>query len=234
VSDGYFLDIDGTLAEITPEPSHARVDDDLRRELAAARLATGGAVALVSGRSIADVDALFPGERYPVAGQHGSEWRTAVGELHREGFSPERMAWLRAEVARVVAARPGIVIEDKGGSIAFHYRRAPRLGPFVHRAVRRIAAATDGDVQVQVGKRVVELVPAGHDKGKAVETFLEAPPFVGRRPVFVGDDVTDEAAFATVNRIGGISVKVGNGPTIARYRLRSVPAVRAWLSKLAG
>jgi trehalose 6-phosphate phosphatase len=231
-ADAYFFDVDGTLAEIVAGPADARVDDELRRRLTSLREATGGAVAIVSGRSIDDVDALFPHERYPVAGQHGSERRSAAGVVDAGGLEPKRMSWLRAAAARAIGSLEGVAVEDKGGSLAFHYRRAPRLAAFVHRTARSLAAAAHGEVGVQTGKRVVELLPAGRDKGQAVKAFMAERPFRGRRPVFVGDDVTDESAFLYVNRMSGISVKVGEGRTAAIFRLSDVSAVREWLAEL--
>lgn len=229
----YFFDVDGTLADIVASPAHAQVDAGLRARIAALHRDTGGALALISGRTIADVDALFPGTRYPAAGQHGVERRSAAGVVTQHRLEAARLDVLRTRVAAATRHHAGIVVEDKGGSLALHYRGAPRLGAFVHRAARALAAELGPDVAVLTGKRVVELMPSGHDKGRAVLAFLDEEPFRGRRPVVVGDDVTDESAFAMVNRLGGVAVKVGPGPTVARWRLAAVADVRRWLEGAA-
>lgn len=225
----YFLDIDGTLAEIADAPGGVRLDPELRAQIAALHQAAGGAVALISGRGIADIDALMEGVRLPAAGQHGTERRDAAGRITRHAPPAQRLAWARDRLAEAAARRPGLLLEHKGLSLALHYRRAPRLGGYAHRLVRRLAPRLGAEYCVQTGKRVVELKPAGRDKGAAVLEFMAEEPFRGRTPVFLGDDATDEYGFATVNRLGGYSIKVGPGRTAARWRLRNVAAVRAWL-----
>jgi trehalose 6-phosphate phosphatase len=172
--------------------------------------------------------------RFPVAGQHGLERRDIAGRLTRpEGPSRDLVA-ARDLLTSVVGRYPDLLFEDKGLSLALHYRRAPQLASHVHRVVRSLASRLGPGWVVQAGKRVVELKPAGRDKGAAVRDFMEEPPFTGRTPVFVGDDQTDEHGFAMVNRLGGHSVKVGPGPTAARWRLPDVAAVRAWLERRPG
>ncbi|MFI5310002.1 MAG: trehalose-phosphatase [Gemmatimonadales bacterium] len=231
----FFFDIDGTLIEVAESPAHARVDAHLRRIIARLRRSTGGAVALISGRSIADIDALFPGTRFPVAGQHGVERRSAAGVLSRHAFPTAQLAEARSRLAAATVRHPGLLLEDKGLSLALHYRAAPRLAGFSHRLVRSLAAPMGAAFCVLAGKCVVEMKPAGRDKGVAVLEFMGEEPFSGRTPVFIGDDVTDEYGFAAVNGAGGHSVKVGPGRTTARWRLRDVRAVRDWLARaLAG
>lgn len=130
----------------------------------------------------------------------------------------------------MLARHPGLLLEDKGLALAVHYRQVPTLAGYLHRLLQRLAALAGEPLQLQKGKRVVEVKPLGFDKGTAIEEYLAEPPFQGRRPVFIGDDVTDEHGFAVVNRLRGLSVKVGAGPTQARYRLPDVAAVRAWLT----
>jgi len=227
----WFFDIDGTLIEFAATPSAVRRDAALQRLIARLHRAAGGALALISGRSIADIDALFPGTRLPVAGQHGVERRDAAGRVSRHAFPTERLAWARERLSEAASRHPGLLLEDKGLSLAVHYRRAPRLAGFAHRLVRSLQARLGDAYCVQTGKRVVEMKPAGRDKGGAVVEFLREAPFRGRVPVFVGDDVTDEYGFAMVNRARGHSVKVGAGRTVARLRLRDVRAVREWLER---
>jgi len=227
----YFLDIDGTLVDIADSPSGARLAPELRHLVEQLSQAAGGAVALISGRSIADIDGLFPGVHLPAAGQHGIERRDATGGISRHPFPSERLDDVRAHLATAAARHRGLLLEDKGLSLALHYRRAPRLGGFAHRLVRSLLPTVGAQYCILAGKRIVEMKPAGKDKGVAVLEFMQEAPFKGRTPVFVGDDVTDEYGFATVNRLHGHSVKVGPGPTAAQWRLRDVRAVQEWLER---
>ncbi len=228
----YFFDIDGTLIDIAASPDRVRPDHDLRQIIERLYRSTGGAVALISGRAIADIDRMFPGAGLPAAGQHGIERRDAVGRVSRHAFPSERLEEEHRRLAATVARHPGLLLEHKGLSLALHYRRAPRLGGFAHRLLRGSQSRLGTEYCLQGGKYVVELKPAGRDKGVAVLEFMQEEPFRGRMPVFLGDDVTDEYGFAMVNRLDGHSVKVGPGPTVARWRLRDVRAVRAWLERV--
>lgn len=225
----YFFDIDGTLVDIADSPAGVRLDRDLRELIERVYRTAGGAVALISGRSIADIDRLFPGIRFPAAGQHGIERRDASGRVSCHAFPSQRLEWVHERLAAAAARHPKLLLEHKGLSLALHYRRAPQLGGYAHRLARSLLARLGGQYCLQTGKRVVEMKPAGKDKGAAVLEFMQEEPFRGRTPVFVGDDVTDEYGFATVNRLRGHSVKVGAGRTVARWRVRDVRAVRAWL-----
>ena len=227
----YFFDIDGTLVDFAVSPAGVRLDPELRRLLGRLYRSTGGAVALISGRSIADIDRLFHGVRLPVAGQHGIERRDASGQVTRHAFPSKKLARVCQQLADAATRHRGLLLEDKGLSLALHYRRVPRLGGFAHRLVRSLQAQIGTEYCVQPGKRVVEMKPAGRHKGIAVLEFMQEEPFRGRMPVFIGDDMTDEYGFATVNRLDGYSVKVGSGRTVARWRLRNAQAVRAWLER---
>ena len=227
----FFLDIDGTLLEHAERPDAVRPGEPLFRLLAELHRAAGGALALISGRSVSDIDALFSPLRLPAAGQHGVERRDASGAVHRHAFP---MAALRgaAEPIRAFAKRhAGLVFEHKGYSMALHYRLAPRLAAAAHAVVREAARTVGEGVEVQRGKMVAELKPAGHDKGRAIEAFMRERPFAGRVPVFLGDDLTDEHGFRVVDRLGGHSIKVGHGPTVARWRLANPTAARTWLNE---
>jgi trehalose 6-phosphate phosphatase len=227
----YFFDIDGTLVDIAPSPSEIVVERELQAQICDLYEATGGALALISGRSLSDVDSIFRDTSLPVAGQHGLERRSSRGRITRHDAPLEKLDFARARVAEAIAAHPDLLLEDKGLSLALHYRSAPSLASFAHRTMRGIAAAIGPAFTLQSGKRVVELKPSGKDKGDAVRDFMKEAPFVGRTPVFVGDDVTDEHGFAVVNSMGGHSIKVGGGPTAARWRLPNVRAVRLWLDR---
>ena len=229
----YFFDIDGTLVDIAEAPGGAGPDGHVQQLIVDLYQATGGAVALISGRSLAQIDGLVPDVRLPAAGQHGVERRDAAGRIHHHAVPAPALETVRRGLAAAVDRHPGLVIEDKGLSLALHYRRAPRLAGYAHRLVRSLVAGSGGAYGVQAGKRVVEIKPAGKDKGVAVLEFMQEAPFRGRTPVFVGDDSTDEHAFVTVNGLRGHSVKVGPGRTAARGRLRDVRAVRAWLEQRA-
>ena len=227
----YFFDIDGTLVGIAETPGDVRVDPGLRRSIEALYQSTGGAVALITGRGIVDADRLFPGIRLPVAGQHGIERRNATGEISHHPFPADRLDAVRHRLAEVVARHPGLVLEDKGLSLALHYRKAPTLAGYAHRVVRSLVTGLGKAYCVQSGKRVAEIRPTGRDKGAAIREFMSEAPFRGRTPLFLGDDATDEYGFAAVNHLGGQSVKVGPGRTKARWRLRDVAAVRGWLQR---
>jgi trehalose 6-phosphate phosphatase len=227
----YFLDIDGTLIDFGDAPALVRLAAARQRALQRLRKRAGGAVAIVSGRSIADIDRILHTVEWPAAGQHGAERRDAHGRYSRVDAADAELARVRDRLAHAVSRHPGLLLEDKGHSIALHYRRTPRLAGYAHRLVRAQLASLDGRYCVQRGKRVVELNPAGHDKGAAVLAFMHERPFRGRTPVFVGDDLTDEFGFETVNALGGVSVKVGAGATAAALRVRDVRAVWHWLAR---
>lgn len=227
----YFLDLDGTLLEFSDHPAATRSDAGLRALISGLYRATGGALAVISGRAIADVDILIGNGalRLPIAGQHGTERRDAAGRVTRHDFPAERLEWARARLAEAFGDHPGVLVEHKGLSLAVHYRRAPRLAGYAHRVVRSLAPRLGAQFCIQPGKRIVEVKPAGNDKGVAVVEFMREEPFRGRTAVFIGDDFTDEYGFTTVNQMGGYSIKVGPGRTAARWRLPDVAAVRAWL-----
>lgn len=224
-----FLDVDGTLLEIAEHPdlvdTHA-VDCALVEGL---QRAARGALALISGRSLAQLDAMFAPLTLAAAGQHGYERRDVQGRRHRHRFPVEILAAPKQTLSAFAARHAGLVLEDKGASVALHYRLAPALRDASLEAMREAAAPLAGKVQIQAGKMVWELKPAGADKGSAIEEFMREPPFAGRTPVFLGDDVTDEYGFRVVNRLGGHSIKVGDGATEARWFLESPAAARAWL-----
>jgi len=227
----FFLDLDGTLFEIRATPQAVRRAPEEVELVRRLQEASGGAVALISGRAIAKVDDLFAPLRLAAAGQHGAERRDARGVVTRADL-PAREFDLAERAIRAFAARhEGLLFEHKGLSVALHYRLAPHLAEAAHAAVREAAAALGGAVEVQGGKMVAELKPSGYDKGSAIGEFMREPPFAGRVPLFIGDDATDEHGFEVVNRLGGHSVKVGEGPSAARWRLAAPAAVRAWLTE---
>ena len=225
----FFLDLDGTLLEIAETPEE--VDPGPQDVLLLGKLqrACGGALALISGRSLSRIDQLFSPLVLPAAGQHGVERRDAQGKRHRHRFPVSSLRPAAGGIRSFAARHQGLVFEDKGASVALHYRLAPQLAEAAQAAVREAAGPLGEAVEVQNGKMVVELKPAGCDKGKAIDEFMREAPFSGRTPVFIGDDFTDEYGFRAINRLGGHSVKVGEGPSAARWRLESPAAARAWL-----
>jgi trehalose 6-phosphate phosphatase len=225
----YFLDLDGTLLELAESPTVVQVDAGLPALVESLRRSSEGALAFISGRSLEDLDRLFPGREYPAAGQHGFERRDADGQRFTLPTSRRGRDLARRHLSRVVRGHPRLEFEDKGSSFALHYRRAPRLAGFAHRSARAVRRDLGSRYAVQAGKRVVEIVPAGRNKGSAIAAFMRESPFAGRTPLFIGDDRTDEFGFMVVNRLGGCSVKVGPGRTAARWRLPSVEAVIGWL-----
>jgi trehalose 6-phosphate phosphatase len=226
----FFLDIDGTLLEIAETPEAVRTDAADYRLLERLRAAAGGAVALVSGRTLGMIDELFAPHTLPAAGQHGFERRDGSGRRRRHRFDAARLRPLAASLREFAAGHPGVVFEDKGASIALHYRLAPELREAAHDKALAVAAMLPGEVEVQPGKMVWEVKPVGAHKGLAIEEFAAELPFRGRLPVFLGDDLTDEDGFHVVNRLGGHSIKVGAGATAARWRLPDPAAARSWLA----
>lgn len=225
----YFFDIDGTLVDIAATPSEVRLEQQVLELILRLFDATGGALALISGRTISDIDSIFHSARLPVAGQHGMERRDSRGRFTLDRSSVDKLSRHRAQLAEIAARHPGLLLEDKELSLALHYRRQPSLGSYAHRLMRTVQRQIGPDYSVLRGKRIVELKRSGRDKGQSVREFMGEPPFMGRVPVFVGDDTTDEPGFAVVNSLGGISIKVGRGGSQARWRLGDVQAVRSWL-----
>ena len=226
-----FLDIDGTLLEIAETPGLARAYQEDCRLVERLHHAARGAVALVSGRPLQVIDELFHPLRLPAAGQHGIERRDARGRVHRPAYPFEALQSAAAVLRQFAAEHEGLVFENKGYSMALHYRRAPQLADAAQGAVRQAARALGDWVEVQTGKMVSELKPAGRNKGLAIEEFMREAPFKGRVPVFLGDDQTDENGFRVVNRAGGLTFKVGEGSTAAKERLKDPTAVRHWLTE---
>ena len=227
-----FLDFDGTLVELAMTPDAVVVPLKLRATLSACMEAFDGAVALVSGRPIAALDALLDPLKLPAAGLHGLELRTPDGTV--EGAAPRNpeFAELRARFHSLVREDARLVVEDKGASVALHFRRAPERERELREFVARAMPPLNGH-QVMHGKMVLEIRPTHADKGTAIDRFLETPPFAGRTPVFAGDDITDEDGFAAVNRHGGISVKVGDGESAAACRVPDVASLHDWLAGIA-
>jgi len=229
-----FFDIDGTLIDIAPRPDDVVVSEELCRNLVRARLRHDGAVALLSGRSLSWIEQRFGDAVTAVGALHGLERRNAGGECERFP-APPALAAARETVSAVFAMTPGILIEDKGLSIAVHYRAAPESAETVRALAEGLARDSGGTLAALPGKCVVELRTVGPHKGNALDAFMLEQPFVGRRPVFFGDDRTDEDAFAAARALNGIAVAVGREPEEvgADLYLDDPPAVRAFLAEAA-
>ena len=227
-----FLDFDGTLVELAMTPDAVVIPVKLRATLSACMEVFDGAVALVSGRPIAALDALLRPLRLPAAGLHGLELRMPDGTVEETAPRHPEFTELRARFRSLVREDARLVVEDKGVSVALHFRRAPERERELREFVARAVTPYNGH-QVMHGKMVLEVRPTHADKGTAIGRFLETPPFAGRTPVFAGDDITDEDGFAAVNRLGGISVKVGGGESTAACRVPDVASLHRWLASIA-
>ncbi|PSC06105.1 trehalose-phosphatase [Alsobacter soli] len=234
-ADGYalFLDFDGTLVDLAPRPQDVRVAPGLGETLERLRDRVGGALALVSGRPVAVLDGFLDPHRFDAAGLHGVETRRAGRFTASAGADDPVLRAAVAQFADFARRHPGILVEDKGRSVALHWRLAPELED---EAIAQGAVALERmgpDWRIQAGKSVLEILPAFASKAGAVQGFLQAPPYAGRLPIFVGDDVTDEHGFEAALALGGLAIRIGEGPTVAPWRLPSPSAFRERLKAWA-
>ena len=228
-----FLDVDGTLLDIAARPDAARVPPGLREDLAVLAHRLGGALALVSGRSIASLDRLFKPLFLPVAGQHGAELRRAPGDPVWRLPQAVDFEQLRAPLERFAASWPGILIEWKGQSVALHCLAAPGSRGELGAVLADLVSKADG-IELMDSRSGFDLKPLMVSKGSAIEWFLGEPPFRGRVPVFAGDDVTDEGGFAVVLQRRGYAIRVGNaGQSMAQLRVALPADFRDWLFRSA-
>jgi len=226
------LDIDGTILDIAPTPREVWVPPKLRHTLARLQDLTGGALALVSGRLLDDIDLIFAPLKLAAVGGHGAELRpvpTAEPQRRAASLSPE----LKRMLATLTQLGPGILIEDKGYSLALHYRLAPDLGPALQAAVVAVCDQLPvGTVEILPGKAVVEVKPARVSKALAVAELMMHPPFHKRHPIFIGDDVTDEPVFPVISQFGGLGFSVGRVVAGVEGHFKSPEDVRAWLDQI--
>ena len=227
-----YLDFDGTLADIVAHPDGVCIEPATLKNLARLYRSLDGAFAIVTGRDIATLDRFLAPHVFPVSGVHGFEMRSSDGQIRTLTADRQALAGIEDILASFVETHDGLLLERKPGSLALHYRQRPDLVEACRRIIKTAIGET-GSLQVLDGKMVIEVKAHGGNKGKAITAFLDAGPFQLRRPVFIGDDVTDEAAFEAVNARQGLSIKVGAGHTKARYRLRDASHVRSWLGALA-
>jgi trehalose 6-phosphate phosphatase len=228
-----FLDIDGTLLDIAATPEAVHVPPGLDRVLTRLSERLTGALALVSGRSVRVIDQIFAPLKFPAAGQHGAELRLNPGSNVANLGSETSLDWLRAELPALRALSEGLIIEDKGQSIAVHYRAAPACAADVERILtRRVRDHADG-FQLLAGKMLLEIKPKAISKASAIAEFMEHMPFAGRVPVFAGDDTTDVDGFAGALALGGHAIQVGPRPAPpGAFFLPSPAALREWLTAL--
>jgi trehalose 6-phosphate phosphatase len=225
-----FLDVDGTLLDIAPTPDSVRVEPalvDLLREL---DRAFEGALALISGRPIVEVDDLFEPLFLSVAGVHGCERRDALGHWYRPTFVGTELEPIRTNLREYLPQFHGTLLEDKGCAVAVHFRQAPHLEEKLRLRLCALLSRTR-EFELVEGNFVLEIKPVAHNKATAIEAFMQEPPFAGRSPVFIGDDKTDLDGFAAVRRFNGQAISVGDRVTADRH-LKSPAAVREWLETL--
>ena len=230
----FLLDVDGTLVDIAPTPSQVEATPGLLATLARLEERSGGAVALVSGRTIAELDSIFSPLRLPAVGGHGAEFRPVVGEPVTVEGVPLLDPDLKRHLVDIAGMDPRILIEDKGYSAAVHFRLAPELQRRIADAVSMaLARARPSSVEVLHGKAVLEIKSSAYDKGSAVRRLMRLRPFAGRRPIFVGDDTTDETAFAVLSEFDGTGFSVGRPLASVAGHFAGPREVREWLQYIA-
>lgn len=221
-----FLDFDGTLVELAAQPELVQIPPHLILTLSTLAAQLDGALALVSGRSLTDLDGFLAPLQLPSAGEHGAQRRSADATL---SMAPAADMQRVLKAAQSLAAHhSGLRLELKSRALSLHYRHAPELENLCLQVMREAVGASRG-FELMQGKLVIDVKPLGFSKGTAITAFMQEAPFAGRMPLFAGDDVTDEAGFEAVQRLGGQAIKVGAGPTVARHRCASVQHFAAWL-----
>src|SRR5215470_5514991 len=227
------LDIDGTLLELMPTPREVWVPPGLSNTLNRLVERTSGALALVSGRSLNDIDLIFAPDQFPAVGGHGAEMRLSTDGEAVASHAPPLDKELKKRLAAVAALSPGILLEDKGYSLALHYRLAPHAEKAIYEAVSLIRAdLPDAPIEVLPGKQVCEIKHSGFTKASGVRELMTHPPFLGRTPFFIGDDVTDESVFAIMPDLGGIAFSVGRRARGVAGHFDAPSDVREFLARL--
>lgn len=227
-----FLDFDGTLADIVDHPDDVQLPANSAEAIAKLHCRTAGAVAIVTGRPIAQIDSFLTPLVLPVAGVHGMARRTFDGTVHESGHDAALFATVQERLTRLHLCHPQTMVELKPGSVAFHYRRRPDLLATIADEIHASLGELEG-LDILHGKMVVEVKTGHANKGSAIRAFMEEAPFHGRLPIFAGDDVTDEFGFQAMADLGGVAVKIGDGDTSAKWRAESPEAFRQWLVTLA-
>ena len=227
------LDIDGTLLDLAPTPREVWVPPGLAKTLNRLYKRTNGALALVSGRSLNDIDLIFAPEQFPGVGGHGAEMRVSADSESVATHAPPMDKELKRRLAAIAKLSPGILLEDKGYSLALHYRLAPHAERAIYEAVSLIRAdLPNAPIEVLPGKCVCEIKHSGFTKASGVRELMTHEPFRGRRPVFIGDDVTDETVFAIMPDLGGLAFSVGRRAHGVAGHFDEPRDVREWLAHL--
>ncbi len=227
-----FLDFDGTLVELVDDPQAVAIEPAALDRLEVLQAELAGALAVVSGRRIADLDRFLAPMRFAAAGVHGLERRVRPGDEIERLAGPETLDDVRKRLERPLRDNPRLTLEDKGTALVLHYRTARDLKGVAEQAMAK-ATAGRHDLAVMNGDNIVEVHPAGMDKGQALAAMMKDAPFAGRVPIYVGDDTTDEFALEHVRDAGGVSIKVGDKQSVADFRLADVAAVHRWLTASA-
>ena len=229
----FLLDIDGTLLDLAPTPREVWVPPGLRETLSRLRERASGALALVSGRSLNDIDLIFAPEVFPAVGGHGAEMRISIDDEAVATHAPPMDKELKRRLAAIAKLSPGILLEDKGYSLALHYRLAPHAEKAIYEAVALIRSEMpEAPIEVLPGKCVCEIKQYGFDKATGVRELITRQPFRDRCPVFIGDDVTDESVFAIMPNLGGLAFSVGRRVQGVAGHFDEPRDVRAWLTRL--
>jgi trehalose 6-phosphate phosphatase len=228
-----FLDVDGTLADFREDPADVWLSESLLSLLSSLRDALHGALVLVSGRTVEDLDRMIGDRPLCCVGLHGLSHNAHCPLPSHASSAAAGIDALRDACRDFVQQYPGVLLEDKGLGFALHFRRNPQLATTVQEFARQSQQrfARHAGIELLEGKMVMEFRPAGASKGAAVRQLLAQLPFRARVPVFIGDDVTDEDGFVAVNSAGGVSIKCGAGESCATYHLHDVAAVHSWLAQ---
>jgi trehalose 6-phosphate phosphatase len=227
------LDIDGTLLDLAPTPREVWVPPGLAETLRGLLARTSGALALVSGRSLNDIDLIFAPDQFPAVGGHGAEMRLSTESEAVAAHAPPMDKELKLRLAAIAKLSPGILLEDKGYSLALHYRLAPHAEKAIYEAVSLIRAdLPNAPIEVLPGKSVCEIKHSGFNKASGVRELMKHEPFKGRRPLFIGDDVTDETVFAIMPDMKGLAFSVGRRAQGVNGHFDEPNDVRAFLAHL--
>jgi trehalose 6-phosphate phosphatase len=227
------LDIDGTLLDLAPTPREVWVPPGLSKTLNRLLEKSSGALALVSGRSLNDIDLIFAPDQFPAVAGHGAEMRISADGEAVATHAPPMDKELKRRLAAIAKLSPGILLEDKGYSLALHYRLAPHAEKAIYEAVSLIRAdLPNAPIEVLPGKCVCEIKQAGFTKATGVTELMTLEPFKGRRPIFIGDDVTDESVFAIIPDFGGLAFSVGRRAIGVADYFDEPREVREWLARL--
>jgi len=227
------LDVDGTLLDLAPTPREVFVSHALRDTLNRLWKRTCGALAFVSGRPIEELDLIFSPLQLPAIGGHGAELRTASGAVPQAPRLPPLDPHVKRQFAAIAEAGPGIILEDKGYSLALHYRLAPEKEPMVRSAAAKLCASVNAPIELLPGKFVIEIKQTGFSKATAVRELMTYPPFAKRRPIFFGDDVTDFGVFEILPDFDGVGVSVGRKVPGVAACFEGPTDVRHWLEQIS-